>query len=94
MLLHLADSVRNLGPLWCHSAFPFEDMNGWLGDLYHGTRDPQKQVHIAIPITILLSTTYDSQLHVYIYIYSSIYASFCDHLIFNYGFYPDSEIST
>ena len=44
LLLHFADSVRCLGPLWAHSVFPFEDANGWLGDLYHGTRDPQKQV--------------------------------------------------
>jgi len=43
-LLHLADAVRNFGPLWAHSAFPFEGINGWLGDLYHGTREPQKQV--------------------------------------------------
>jgi len=45
MLLHFAEATRNLGPLWVHSAFPFEDMNGWLGDLFHGTRDPQKQVY-------------------------------------------------
>jgi len=55
MLLHLPDSVRNLGPLWAHSAFPFEGMNGWLSDLYHGTRVPQKQVyfmHMCIYICI------------------------------------------
>ena len=46
ILQHLADSVCNLGPLWAHSAFPFEEMNGWLGDLFHGTRNPQKQVHV------------------------------------------------
>ena len=50
-LLHLADAVRNLGPLWAHSAFPFEGMNGWLGDLYHGTREPQKQVYQAYSST-------------------------------------------
>ena len=44
-LLHLADSVRYLGPLWAHSTFPFEDTNGWLGDLFNGTRNPDKQVH-------------------------------------------------
>ena len=46
MLLHFADAVCNIGPLHVHSAFPFEGMNGWLGDLYHGTKDPQNQVHI------------------------------------------------
>ena len=46
ILLHLPDAVRSLGPLWAHSTFPFEGMNGWLSELYHGTRDPQKQVYI------------------------------------------------
>ena len=40
-LLH---SVRLLGPLWAHSTFPFEDANGWLGDLFNGTKHPDKQV--------------------------------------------------
>ena len=53
MILHLPDSVRNLGPLWAHSAFPFEGMNGWLSDLYHGTRVPQKQVYINILIGVV-----------------------------------------
>ena len=49
LLLHFANSVRDLGPLWAHSAFPFDDTNGWLGDLFHGTRDPHKQVlHTAL----------------------------------------------
>ena len=56
MLLHLPDSVRNLGPLWAHSAFPFEGMNGWLGELYHGTRDPQKQVAIALICGYMINT--------------------------------------
>ena len=34
-----------------HSTFPFEDTNGWLGDLFNGTNNPDKQVwnniHIA-----------------------------------------------
>lgn len=29
-LLHLADSVRSLGPLWAHSCFIFENTNGEL----------------------------------------------------------------
>lgn len=45
-LLHLADSVRYLGPLWVHSTFPFEDTNGWLCDLFNGTRNPDKQVYV------------------------------------------------
>ncbi len=44
LLVHLADCVRCLGPLWGHSAFPFEDANGWLNEQFRGTRDPDKQV--------------------------------------------------
>ena len=28
-LVHLADSVRYLGPLYTHSCFPYEDKNGF-----------------------------------------------------------------
>lgn len=41
---HFTDSVVNLGPLWAHLAFPFENANGWLRELYHGSTDPTKQV--------------------------------------------------
>ena len=51
-LLHIADAVRNLGPLWAHSAFPFEDTNGWLGDLFHGTRNPHKQVNVVYKLSL------------------------------------------
>lgn len=44
LLVHIADSVRCLGPLWTHSAFPFEDTNGWLADRVQGARYPDKQV--------------------------------------------------
>ena len=30
LLLHLTDSVRNWGPLWVHSSFPFENQNRFL----------------------------------------------------------------
>jgi len=56
-LLHLADAVRNLGPLWAHSTFPFEEMNGWLGELYHGIREPQKQVCTYIYEIIIFTIT-------------------------------------
>ena len=44
-MLHFGDSVRALGPLRAHSAFPFEDTNG---ELFHGSRDPQQQVCIDV----------------------------------------------
>ena len=55
MLLHLPDTVRSLGQLWAHSAFSFEDMNGWLSELYPGTRDPQKQItiwHVCVQVSV------------------------------------------
>ena len=38
-LLYMAEDVRNLGPLWTHSTFPFESLNGELLKLFHGTQN-------------------------------------------------------
>lgn len=43
-LLHLRDSVEDLGPLWCHSCFFFEDLNGDFRDLFHGTQNIDGQI--------------------------------------------------
>ena len=43
-LLHLVEDVRSLGPLWCHSCFAFENMNGVLKELFHGSQQINKQV--------------------------------------------------
>ena len=37
-LLHLQDCVKNIGPLWVNSCFWFEDYNGDLRKLFHGTQ--------------------------------------------------------
>lgn len=39
LLKHIAESVRQLGPLWCQSAFAFERNNGCLLKLVRGTTD-------------------------------------------------------
>lgn len=44
-LLHLAECVRNLGPLWASSCFPFESANGEVLTLFHGSQGVEKQVH-------------------------------------------------
>lgn len=44
LLKHLTDSVRDLGPLWCHSAFPFERNNGVLLKNVNGTTDVLQQI--------------------------------------------------
>ena len=59
-LLHMTRSVRNWGPLWAHSAFPFEDWNGRLLKLVHGTRSAANQVaqrlSVAMTIEALMGT--------------------------------------
>lgn len=44
LLKHLSDTVRNLGPLWCNSTFPFERNNGILLKLVNGTTDVLHQM--------------------------------------------------
>ena len=46
-LLHLPQSVCDLGPLWSHSCFPFENANGEILKFFHGSQSLQKQVAIA-----------------------------------------------
>lgn len=43
-LLHLPEVVKDLGPLWSNSCFPFEDYNGDLRELFHGTKNVDGQV--------------------------------------------------
>lgn len=44
LIEHLAQDVRELGPLWCHSAFPFERNNGVLLKKVTGTTDVLLQI--------------------------------------------------
>ena len=44
LLLHLSDTVRELGPLWVYSCFHFEGLNGILKNLIHGTQQVDKQL--------------------------------------------------
>ncbi|XP_034245545.1 uncharacterized protein LOC117647758 [Thrips palmi] len=44
MLRHLSATVQHLGPLWIISCFKFEDMNGRIARLIHGTRHAGIQV--------------------------------------------------
>lgn len=44
LVSHIPESVRNCGPLWCYSNFPFEDMNGVLKNYVNGTSDVIKQI--------------------------------------------------
>lgn len=51
LLKHLSDSVRNLEPLWCHSAFAFERNNGCLLKLVNGTTDVLHQMSSKYTLT-------------------------------------------
>ena len=44
LLSHLVKYVRLWGPLWTHSAFCFENKNGLIKNLFHGTNDITKQI--------------------------------------------------
>lgn len=49
-LLHLQDCVNSLGPLWASSCFWFEDYNGDLRKLFHGTQKVELQIAFSICI--------------------------------------------
>ena len=51
--------VRDLGPLWVFSCFHFEDKNGFLLKLFHGTQSIQLQVIYAISVLRHLFTKED-----------------------------------
>ena len=45
LLGHLAECVKDWGPLWGYSCFSFESANNNLRKLFHGTKNMSKQVH-------------------------------------------------
>ena len=50
LLLHLPKCVQDLGPLWSYSCFPFEDANGLLMSLFHGTQHVELQIVSSVNI--------------------------------------------
>ncbi|PIK38667.1 hypothetical protein BSL78_24489 [Apostichopus japonicus] len=50
-LIHLPLTVQRWGPLWVHSAFPFEDTNQILKKMIHGTQAGHLQVVGALAVT-------------------------------------------
>lgn len=43
-LLHVAECVKNIGPLWSFTCYPYENLNGLLLQLIHGTTHIDSQV--------------------------------------------------
>ena len=55
LLLHLKETVRDFGPLWTSSCFPFEDINGKLKCFVHSSRHPELQICSAISMLLSMS---------------------------------------
>ena len=49
-LMHLCDNVKQLGPLWSHSCFPFEDKNRFILQHIHGSQRIEFQLNSAVNI--------------------------------------------
>ena len=68
-LLHLCNNVKNLGPLWTHSCFPFEGKNRFILQLIHGSQKVEFQLNSAInivqtiPIVVEETLSKDPLLH-------------------------------
>ena len=54
LLSHLPDCVYQWGPLWAYSCFHFENMNGKLKNLFHGTKNMSKQVKLCCSVYLTL----------------------------------------
>lgn len=59
-LLHLPQAVRELGPLWTHSCFHFEDKNGYILKMIHGTQNVSSQIVTAVSFVQNLPQMVDS----------------------------------
>lgn len=57
-LTHLPYFVRKWGPLWTHSAFSFESMNGTLTNMVHSTKKIAEQLSFSLDIKVSLQEIY------------------------------------
>lgn len=63
-LLHLPDTVKELGPLWAYSCFHFEGLNGILKGLVRGTHQVDKQLMTSFSYLQHLPALADDVLHI------------------------------
>lgn len=61
LISHLCDSVRQWGPLWGFSAFPFENMNGIIKKSFHGTQHVPEQICRKLLLSQFLPTLANSR---------------------------------
>lgn len=79
-LRHLADNVREFGPLWTSSCFPFEDLNGKLKRLVHGSNSAQLQICTAVSTYLNMTTLKNQKL-----MEGRSVTSFCESLNYKIG---------
>ena len=63
LLLHLAKYVRLWGPLWTHSSFGFENINGQLKHLFHGRSQILNRLIFNIDVCYTLQVHNKAGLH-------------------------------
>ncbi|KAK3933039.1 Insulin-like growth factor-binding protein complex acid labile subunit [Frankliniella fusca] len=56
VLIHSVISVRNWGPMWAHSTFPFESMNSKVLNSIFSPKDPINQVLLRLQMVSLVNT--------------------------------------
>lgn len=59
LLIHLTKYVRLWGPLWTHSAFGFESMNGYITSMIHSKHKIADQLLFSIDVSNTLGTLQD-----------------------------------
>lgn len=79
-LLHLAECVRQFGPLWTTSCFPFEDLNGKLKRLVHGSNSAHLQIFTSVSKFLTLATLKSEKL-----VPGRPAHSFCENLNYSHG---------
>ena len=62
-LLHFVHYVRMWGPLWTHSMFGFENMNGYLKKQFHSTKSILPQLAFMIQARDLLAASASTSSH-------------------------------
>ena len=67
LLLHLPDTVKELGPLWAYSCFHFEGLNGILKGLVRGTHQIDKQLTTSFSYLQHLPALADDFVHMKLY---------------------------
>jgi hypothetical protein len=64
LLVHLTTYVKLWGPLWTHSLFGFESMNGHITSMLHSKRKVAEQLTFSIDVCHVLGSLADKLVNV------------------------------